>query len=663
MTTDNGVQPEVNDPAITERITLTSTRKETDISPHDINNNGGVESFVFDIATDIEDEPFVDPMIEEADFDDDVRDPSYVPESSSSDSEQLDFQIDQETVESIRTGTRRELDIQIDHGETVESNKTGKKRKSTGVTKNKQLRMKGKAYRGMKKVDGRWEETRQEISDKFRGTLDCDERKVYMNSLVGSGFQNVKTVENSRRSRSFQYFLWQNNARVQVCKSLFLTTIGIGEYTVYGWCNNSASRIPSKEDKTETRKAEQHRRHDELRQGVRQFLEEIPKLESHYCRASSSKLYLEPLFDTFSSLYKVYLAYCKVKKTKEAHRQVFENVFKEMNLSLFSPKKDLCDTCCSYEAGNINEEYYNIHIQRKNTARAEKELDKERADNDPSLKVINMDLQSVLLCPKLNASALYYKTKLTCHNFTVMDINTKEVHCYFWNESQGDLTANSFASCIADYIEDAIRANNDVKHFMLYSDGCTYQNRNCVLSNMLCHICKKYQVQITQKFLEWGHTQMEVDSVHRVIERKLKHKSVYVPQNYVDVIGEACSVRPYQVKYVDHTFCKKYSDLSYYSTIRPGTNVGDPVVTNIRVLQYNTNGEIQFKLLFHDEFSNLSRRARRSDVVNQDLTPLHCGPLVIKRSKFQHLMELKSVVPADYHPFFDNLNTRYVSVI
>ncbi|WAR13967.1 hypothetical protein MAR_004072 [Mya arenaria] len=591
MTTDNGVQPEVNDPAITERITLTSTRKETDISPHDIKNNDGVESSVFDIATDIEDEPFVDQMIEEADFDNDVRDPSYVPESSSPDSEQLDFQIDQETVESIRTGTRRELDIQIDHEETVE--------RVTQRAKNKQLRMKGKAYRGMKKVDGRWgnyverggrflcprncskrcekssvrfcptitEETRQEIFDKFVATLDWDERKVYVNSLVGSGVQNVKTVENSRRILSMT-----NYACVQVCKSLFLTTIGIGEHTVYGWCNNSASRIPSKEDKTETRKAEQHRRHDELRQGVRQFLEEIPKLESHYCRASTSKLYLEPLFETLSSLYKEYLVYCKVKKIKEAHRQVFENVFKEMNLSLFSPKKDLCDTCCSYEAGNINEEYYNIHIQRKNTARAEKELDKERADNDPSLKVITMDLQSVLLCPKLNASALYYKTKLTCHNFTVMNINTKEVHCYFWNESQGDLTANSFASCIADYIEDAIRANSDVKHFMLYSDSCTYQNRNCVLSNT------------------------------------------------------------------------------------PGTKFGDPVVTNIRVLQYNTNGEIQFKLLFHDEFSNLPRRARRSDVVNQDPTPLHCGPLVIKRSKFQHLMELKSVVPADYHPFFDNLS-------
>lgn len=67
----------------------------------------------------MENESFADLMTEEANFDDDVRDPSYVPESSSSVSEQLDFQIDQEPVESIRTCTRRELNIQTDHNETV----------------------------------------------------------------------------------------------------------------------------------------------------------------------------------------------------------------------------------------------------------------------------------------------------------------------------------------------------------------------------------------------------------------------------------------------------------------------------------------------------------------------------------------------------------------
>lgn len=41
-----------------------------------------------------------------------------------------------------------------------------------------------------------------------------------------------------------------------------------------------------------------------------------------------------------------------------------------------------------------------------------------------------------------------------------------------------------------------------------------------VVSNALLRLAVKCNVTITQKFLEKGHTQMEVDSVHSVIERK-----------------------------------------------------------------------------------------------------------------------------------------------
>jgi hypothetical protein len=100
-----------------------------------------------------------------------------------------------------------------------------------------------------------------------------------------------------------------------------------------------------------------------------------------------------------------------------------------------------------------------------------------------------------------------------------MDLNNKQVKRYFWNESQGDLSANLFASCVVDYIETIVKDNPNIKHINIYSDVCTYQNRNCVLSKALSHICRLKRVEITQNFLEKGHTQMEVDSVHSVIER------------------------------------------------------------------------------------------------------------------------------------------------
>lgn len=153
-----------------------------------------------------------------------------------------------------------------------------------------------------------------------------------------------------------------------------------------------------------------------------------------------------------------------------------------------------------------------------------------------NIKVITMDLQAVLLCPSLKASALYYKTKLSCHNFTIYDMKTRDVLCYFWTESEGDLTSNSFASCVFDYISEI---DETVKTLIIYSDGCTYQNRNITLSNTLLKAAHDRNITIFQKYLEKGHTQMEVDSVHSVIERKLKNKPIYVPANYIDIFEGA----------------------------------------------------------------------------------------------------------------------------
>jgi hypothetical protein len=71
------------------------------------------------------------------------------------------------------------------------------------------------------------------------------------------------------------------------------------------------------------------------------------------------------------------------------------------------------------------------------------------------------------------------------------------------------------------------------------SDGCTYQNRNITLSNTLLKAAHDRNITIFQKYLEKGHTQMEVDSVHSVIERKLKNKPIYVPVNYIDIFEGA----------------------------------------------------------------------------------------------------------------------------
>ena len=50
-----------------------------------------------------------------------------------------------------------------------------------------------------------------------------------------------------------------------------------------------------------------------------------------------------------------------------------------MNLALFKPRKDQCDVCVAHEAGNITDEVWAEHRQKKDQARDEKNRDKEHA--------------------------------------------------------------------------------------------------------------------------------------------------------------------------------------------------------------------------------------------------------------------------------------------
>lgn len=116
------------------------------------------------------------------------------------------------------------------------------------------------------------------------------------------------------------------------------------------------------------------------------------------------------------------------------------------------------------------------------------------------------------------------------------------------------------------------------REITLYSDGCTYQNRNITLTNALVNVAMSHNVTIIQKYLEVGHTQMEVDSMHAMIEKKLKNQTINVPAEYINICRKARNSKPYQVKYLNYGYFKNFQNLSFYKSIRPGKMKGDPKV-------------------------------------------------------------------------------------
>lgn len=130
-----------------------------------------------------------------------------------------------------------------------------------------------------------------------------------------------------------------------------------------------------------------------------------------------------------------------------------------------------------------------------------------------------MDLESALLCPLTNASSMYYKQKLQVHNFIIYYWPDHDATLYVWHESNGNVTANKFISCIVDYISNL---STEVKKITLLLDGCNYQNRNKTLVSALCQVVKEKYIIIEQLYLCKGHKTMEADSVHFTLEKIYK---------------------------------------------------------------------------------------------------------------------------------------------
>lgn len=99
----------------------------------------------------------------------------------------------------------------------------------------------------------------------------------------------------------------------------------------------------------------------------------------------------------------------------------------------------------------------------------------------------------------------------------------------------------------------------------------------------------KHDVTIVQKFLVAGHTQMECDSMHSCIERRIR-KDIYTLRDYIIIFETArLNPSPYKVTQLYHNNFMKLSG-AYVKTIRPGGKPGDPTVHDLQAFQYLADG-------------------------------------------------------------------------
>ena len=273
------------------------------------------------------------------------------------------------------------LDEQLNIGDLPSPKKRSKK---ADVSKwirhrNKMKRMKGQAYDGLKKdmQSNRYQQnikksarklgprcssqlcqksskracgeisdiTRQELFISFWNDMDWGQRKTYIASLVHvkgkprSRLRRNNVSTPSRRSNTLQYRLKIDNNFKPFFQRMFINTLGVKACMVQDWVKvkHGIHKSPS------TTKQPTKKKIDDVdqRQNVTDFLQNLPKMPPHYCRASTEKQYLESIIPSKSELYRVYTQWCLDNQKTQASRWLLMNVFSEINISFFQPKRSV----------------------------------------------------------------------------------------------------------------------------------------------------------------------------------------------------------------------------------------------------------------------------------------------------------------------------------
>ena len=271
-------------------------------------------------------------------------------------------------------------------------------------------------------------------------------------------------------------------------------------------------------------------------------------------------------------MYELYEEECKAKDLESVSLGKYRDIFtKNFNLSFHVPKKDQCLTCNVYhnaiQKGTITtgqQEKYDSHQTRKQRARIEKENDKTKARTEPNVHTACFDLQSVLYTPCSLVSVMYYMRKLCCYNLTFYSLGDNKGTCFIWSELDAKRGASEVGTCIRLHL---MSLPEDKKHVIFYSDACGGQNRNKIVASCLLR-CVRTMPNINiidHKFLESGHTHMEVDSMHAAVEFAKKKTHIYVPSQWDTVLQMARKKNQYHVtpiKHYDVLDFKKYQSMT-----------------------------------------------------------------------------------------------------
>lgn len=525
------------------------------------------------------------------------------------------------------------------------------------------------------------------IFEEFWAQGDHHEQMLYVASRVNfeAPQRRRKRDADSEKNRTvtYKYHFKVNGKPIQVCKDTFLAVLNVSESFV----RNTMEKARRSVTGTTTALIDDRGNHPpkhELKpvteEAIQTHIASFPTYVSHYGRSQSQTLYF-PSHLNYSIMHGLY---CETDNPRVSY-WTYKYYVKMTGKKFKKPHTDTCNTCDKLQMKiNVSEgeqqadfkRQLDLHQRKAEKAYQVKRDMKAEANDDDSMRVLIFDLQQCLPTPKLPCKDIYYSRQLYVFNLTIYDSKTKLTHCYMWHEAEGEKGANQVGSCVLRHLIDHVPEG--VERVVLMSDTCTGQNRNSILAAMYI---TGLQIHPTLKtiehiFLIAGHTHLEVDNKHSVIERHArKVASVSVPEEWYALVEEAGKCNTNLIEFPQGKFIvvRMQDEFLNFKALlkdpllikRKKTMAGKEFSwLDLQWFKYEKSrlGIVGVKSALSPAalFENLSflRRGVRCDAVPAlvpHLRNCYNGPLKISTKKLQDLLKLLDFLHPQHHAFYQSL--------
>lgn len=496
-------------------------------------------------------------------------------------------------------------------------------------------------------------EKRKDIFSKFWKSASWQVRSTFILQTVVLHRPKRSIGAHSRKKSSRVYTL----NGLKVCKAVYLGTLCVSNTRVNYCLKKGNNGICSPDKRGKASPSNKTPAINIMK--VKFFFDEYPKYVSHY--TESNKQYLSPNLSTM----KLYQEYLLKFPNNKVSFSVFLREFRKLNITIYKPKTDTCQTCDSIKQQldkaldddqriKLIEER-NVHHIKARLAREDLKLATE--NDDLNTLSFTFDMQKIQPIPHIQTSVVYYKRQLSIYNAGIHSLSDKQGHMMLWTENEGGKGCNEVCSSIYKFL---CSINTDtIDKILTFSDTCGGQNRNKGILCFIMFACTKFNIkEWTHRYLEPGHSYLPNDRDFALIEKKKGKQDFFTLDDWIKIIEISNVKKPFKVVKMANSFVDIWS-LTSKRWFKAFDDSGDRF--NFLKLSWFqiSEGSETFEYGTNDDISGTRRRytypLKNTEVMNEELETIS-SVRNISRPKYNDLLSLLQYIPEKHHGFFRNLS-------